>query len=112
MDPSVAAELAEVLPKADFARVMTMFLDEMRQVSAEIEIAAREADAVRFGRAAHQLAGAAGSVGAVSLEAVSRRAMTGVHAPAQMVALAVEICRLSQVALTEIARLIAVGPSA
>lgn len=106
MDPLVAAELAQVLPRADFVRVMNMFLEEMRQVSAAIATAAGEGDGARFGRAAHQLAGAAGSVGAVSLEAVCRRAMTGVHTPAEMVALAAEIQALSAVALAEIARII------
>ena len=94
MDPGIAADLERELPAADFIRVLEMFREEMQQVTGVIEQAAHAGDGLGFRRAAHMLAGAAGSVGASSLEAASRQAMASKDQPEALPGHASEIRRL------------------
>ena len=68
LNTSVALQLAQGLPAADFRRILDTFAEDVRRLTVEFADAARTGDAEGMRRAAHSLAGAAGAVGAVALE--------------------------------------------
>ncbi len=105
LDPSIAGQLAEDLPRPDFLRIIRTFHDDLTRLTAELAAAVRQGDARGFQRAAHSLAGAAGAVGALRLEAAARRGMLGAEAPSP--ALAAQIGAEAQAALVALADLIA-----
>jgi HPt (histidine-containing phosphotransfer) domain-containing protein len=75
IDPEIAGQLAEDLPREDFLRILRTFEADLRRLSLELEQAAGEGAMDSFRRAAHSLAGAAAALGARRLEQVARMAM-------------------------------------
>jgi len=75
LDPSIAEQLAQDLPPADFRRIVETFEDDLGRLAAELEHAGTAGNADAYRRAAHRLAGAASAVGAVLLERTARVAM-------------------------------------
>jgi HPt (histidine-containing phosphotransfer) domain-containing protein len=70
------AQLAEDLEPEDLRRVLGVFEADVRRLVAGLVAAGDDGDVARFRRVAHGLAGAAGAVGARSLEAACRAQMT------------------------------------
>jgi|GEM_PF-4483671 len=82
--PLLAADLIGELPAHDLLHILALFRTDLHRLTAAIEAAAAAADLPALRRAAHGLAGAAGSLGAADLEAACRRAMAApspAHAP-------------------------------
>ncbi len=75
LDPSIAGQLAEDLPRADFLLIINTFRDDLARLTQELTAAAATGDHHSFHRAAHSLAGAAAAVGALRLEASARLGM-------------------------------------
>ena len=75
LDPSIAGQLAEDLPRADFLRILNTFREDLVRLTGALQAAAQAGDQAGFHRAAHSLAGAAGAVGALALEASARQGM-------------------------------------
>lgn len=75
LDPMVLAQLREDLPPDILARIVQTFADDAAKLVADLGAAVAAADGAAFRRAAHTLAGAAGTIGAVQLEQVARRCM-------------------------------------
>lgn len=75
IDPSIAGQLARVLPPDDFRRIIETFRDDLGRLSGELEQAGLAGELEAFRRAAHSLAGAAAAVGALMLERTARLAM-------------------------------------
>ena len=103
LDPSVAGQLAEDLPRDDFLRIMQTFHQDLLRLTGEIVAAAQLGDAVGFQRAAHSLAGASAAVGAARLEAAARLGMHGAQPPS--IALAGQISAEANAALAALAAL-------
>jgi HPt (histidine-containing phosphotransfer) domain-containing protein len=73
VDGAVIAELREFASDDDprmIGRLVALFLDEARGHLRELSAAAEAQDSVRVARAAHQLHGSAGFVGAIGLKAL------------------------------------------
>lgn len=77
IDRTVADQLAEVLPRKEFLRLLETFVADLGRLARECVAAAEAADPATLQRAAHSLAGAAAGIGAHSLEAAARAAMAG-----------------------------------
>ncbi|WP_198381245.1 Hpt domain-containing protein [Roseomonas sp. KE2513] len=75
IDPEVAGQLAEELPRDVFLGIIRSFEQDLARLVRQMVEAAHTDDAEEYRRAAHSLAGAAGSIGARSLEAMARQAM-------------------------------------
>ncbi len=103
LDPSVAGQLAEDLPREDFLRIIHTFHEDLLRLTGEIVAAVPRGDVVGFQRAAHSLAGAAAAVGAARLEAAARQGMAGAQPPS--VALAGRIEAEAAAALAALAAL-------
>lgn len=74
-EPGFAAQLREDLADEDMRHVLVVFAADLERLTDEIADAAQRGDGTRLRRQAHALAGAAGAVGADSLDRVCRRAM-------------------------------------
>lgn len=87
LDPSIADQLAQDLPPADFRRITETFEDDLGRLAVQLEEAAMAGNRDGYHRAAHSLAGAAAAVGAVLLEQAARVAMDprSPHPPATVV---------------------------
>jgi HPt (histidine-containing phosphotransfer) domain-containing protein len=96
------------LPRDDVLHVLSVFDEECKRLSALIRTVAENGDPVAFRRTAHALAGAAGAVGADSLERASRAAMAR-EAPLRdaMLDVANEIATLTESARSEAADVVA-----
>lgn len=83
-EPEFAKQLCLDLPPEDVRRVLVVFAADLPRLSAAIGAAGAGADGEALRNSAHALAGAAGAVGAVALDAACRAAMkdTGDDAPA------------------------------
>jgi HPt (histidine-containing phosphotransfer) domain-containing protein len=103
LDPSVAGQLAEDLPRDDFLRIIDTFHQDLLRLTGEIVAAAPRGDVVGFQRAAHSLAGASAAVGAARLEAAARLGMAGAQPPT--IALAGQIEAEARSALAALAAL-------
>jgi len=75
IDPDVAGQLAQDLPRDVFVTIVRTFEADLARLVHEMEEAARVGEVEAYRGAAHGLAGAAGSIGARRLEALARRAM-------------------------------------
>lgn len=75
LDLAIAGSLAEDLAPSDFARIVEGFGFDVARLIAEIEVGVAARDEAAVHRAAHGLAGAAASVGAVVLERAARRGL-------------------------------------
>ncbi len=75
LDPGMTAQLAEILPPADFRRLIETFREDLGRLMAELEQSGQAGNTDGYRRAAHALAGAAAAVGAVLLERTARIAM-------------------------------------
>ena len=75
IDLEVLDQLAADITLADLRAVLGAFETDMQRLSAVMAAAADAADAEAYRRAAHSIAGAAGSVGATDLEQAARQAM-------------------------------------
>ncbi|MCB4820477.1 Hpt domain-containing protein [Roseicella aerolata] len=100
----MTAQLAEILPPAEFRRIIETFREDLGRLTAELERSGQAGNPETYRRAAHALAGAAAAVGAVLLERTARIAMDprcGLP-PTQMVPM---IRAQAGLALEELARL-------
>jgi len=98
------AQLAEDLSPEDVRRVLDVFETDVRRLVANLSAAAVAGDVATFKRVAHGLAGAAGAVGAKSLEQACRAEMS--RPDLQVGALAAtagRIDRLADAALADLA---------
>lgn len=104
IDPEIAGQLAEDLPRADFVRIVRTFEADLGRLAVELEQAVVDRNLDGYRRAAHSLAGAAAAVGARRLEAVARIAMDPKRAddPRQ---LAAQVRQEAAAALAELAAL-------
>jgi len=75
IDPDVAGQLAEELPRDVFVGIVRSFEQDLARLVRQMVDATRANDVEEYRRAAHGLAGAAGSIGAKTLEAMARQAM-------------------------------------
>ena len=69
---AVAAPLAQALGPVRFGAVLDSFADDVARLVEEMDRAIQRGDAVAVRHAAHGLAGAAASLGAVSVESLAR----------------------------------------
>ena len=106
LDPSIAEQLAQDLPAADFRRIVETFEDDLGRLAGELEHAGLSGNLDAYRRAAHSLAGAAAAVGAVLLERTARVAMDPRSSlpPVQLVPI---IRAQAKVAIEELAELAA-----
>ncbi len=105
LDPSIAGQLAEDLPREDFLRIIRTFHEDLGRLTQDLATAAQRNDIRGFQHAAHSLAGAAAAVGAQRLEASARLGMAGAQPPS--VALAGQIATEARAALAALAALTA-----
>lgn len=106
IDPDVAGQLAEELPRDVFVGIVRTFEQDLARLVRQMVDAARAGDVEEYRRAAHGLAGAAGSIGARSLEAMARQAMRpDDRTPAQR--MIIGIGEEAKAALSELAALAA-----
>jgi len=106
IDPEVAGQLAEELPRDVFVGIVRSFEHDLARLVRQMVEAAKAGDAEEYRRAAHGLAGASGSIGAKGLEALARRAMDrDDRTPAQSAIL--RIGEEAKAALSELAALVA-----
>ena len=102
IDPEVAGQLAEELPRDVFVRIVRTFEQDLAKLVRQMVDAARAGDVAEYRRAAHGLAGAAGSIGAKALEILARQAMRpDDRTPAQQMILG--IGQEAKAALSELA---------
>ena len=87
LDPSIAEQLAQDLPPADFRRIIETFETDLGRLAMQLEAAAIAGNWDGYQRAAHSLVGAAAAVGAIPLEEAARVAMDprSPHPPAVVV---------------------------
>jgi HPt (histidine-containing phosphotransfer) domain-containing protein len=98
------AQLAEDLSPEDVRRVLDVFVTDVRRLVGNLDAAAVVGDVMGFRRVAHGLAGAAGAVGAKSLEQACRAAMgRGDLDPSTLPSMAGKIDLLADSALAELA---------
>ncbi|MCR0984787.1 Hpt domain-containing protein [Roseomonas populi] len=104
IDPDVAGQLAAELPRDIFVTIVRTFEQDLARLVRQMVDAARAGDAEEYRRAAHGLAGAAGSIGAKALESLARQAMRADdRTPAQQMILS--IGQEAKAALHELAAL-------
>jgi hypothetical protein len=102
------AQLAEDLEPEDVRRVLGVFEADVRRLVGQLNAAASGGDVAAFKRLSHGLAGAAGAVGARSLEQVCRTAMGRSDLTAgNLTAAATPIDVLAEAALSELAAFLA-----
>lgn len=77
-EPDFAVQLREDLPSEDARHVLSLFAGDLQRLSAAVMAAAQAGQGPALRRAAHALAGAAGAVGAASLEQICRAAMQAI----------------------------------
>lgn len=110
VDPEFAAELARDLSQEDFVRVLSLFRQDVEQLTQAIGAAAAAADPQGLRRSAHGLAGAAGAVGAKDLEAACRTVMSPHYVFADFSSIAQRIATLADATLADIsAALVRIG---
>lgn len=104
-----AAQLAEDLSAEDLRLVLEVFRNDVLRLTGSLKAAVAAGEGAAFRRAAHALAGAAGAVGAASLEQACRQAMTDEEAAAAGRAdgLLAEIRGLGETALADVAAILA-----
>ena len=106
IDPDVAGQLAAELPRDVFVGIVRTFEQDLARLVRQMIDAVRSGDTEEYRRAAHSLAGAAGSIGAKALEALARQAMRpDDRTPAQQMILG--IGQEAKAALGELAALAA-----
>ncbi|SHJ84505.1 Hpt domain-containing protein [Roseomonas rosea] len=106
IDPDVAGQLAEDLPRDVFVSIIQSFEQDLARLVRQMVEAVHAGNTEEYRRAAHGLAGAAGSIGAKTLEALARQAMrSDDRTPAQQMILG--IGEAAKVALAELAALAA-----
>ncbi len=102
------AQLAEDLSPEDVRRVLSVFEGDVRRLVADMVAAGHTGDVALFRRVAHGLAGAAGAVGAKSLESACRAQMSRDDLdPASLPGIAARIQQLADAALVELAAFVA-----
>ncbi|WP_426959247.1 Hpt domain-containing protein [Muricoccus radiodurans] len=106
IDPEVAGQLAAELPRDVFIGIVKTFEEDLARLVRQMVEAARAGRPEDYRRAAHGLAGAAGSIGAKSLEALARQAMRSDDAtPVQQ--MLTEVGQEARAALTALSALAA-----
>ncbi|MFH5926005.1 Hpt domain-containing protein [Roseomonas xinghualingensis] len=75
IDLETTGQLAAELPRDVFVGIVRTFEQDLARLVRQMVEAAREGQVEEYRQAAHGLAGAAGSIGAKSLEALARQAM-------------------------------------
>jgi hypothetical protein len=75
LDRELAGQLARDLPPAEHRRIVDTFAEDLRRLTAELDSACRHGDAAGLRAAAHAIAGAAATMGAVAIEATARDAL-------------------------------------
>jgi len=102
------AQLAEDLSPDDVRQVLGVFERDVRRLTAALVAASAAHDATTFRRVAHGLAGAAGAVGAKSLESACRAHMVRADLdPEVLPGIATKIEQLADAALVELAAFVA-----
>lgn len=102
VDMDVLNQLAADLAPEDLHSVLRSFDVDMQRAAAALAAAAGAGDANGFRRAAHVIAGAAGSVGAVVLERAARNAMARTELSAAAAEEAAHIAALAEAAVAEL----------
>jgi HPt (histidine-containing phosphotransfer) domain-containing protein len=109
IDPDVAGQLAEELPRDVFVSIVRSFEQDLARLVCQMVDAAQAENVDEYRRAAHGLAGAAGSIGAKALESLARQAMrSDDRTPAQQMILG--IGQEAKAALSELSALAAGDP--
>lgn len=107
------AQLVEDLGVDSVRAVLEVFEKDVRRLTQVLRVAASADDPASFRRAAHGLAGAAGAVGATSLEQAARVNMTRADVRGeQLTSAADEMERLAQTAVAELGAIVAALPPA
>lgn len=75
LDQDIVSQLREDMAPEDLARLLGLFRSDVAGALAAIEAAVAGGDETALKRAAHRLAGCAGSVGASALDTAARRMM-------------------------------------
>ncbi len=70
----VLNQLADDIAAEDLRPVLAAFESDMQRLGAEMSVAASAGDLASYRRSAHAIAGAAGAVGAVTIERTARNA--------------------------------------
>lgn len=104
IDPEIAGQLANDLPREVFVTVVRTFETDLARLVRQMVAAANAGDLEEYRRGAHGLAGAAGAIGAKPLETLARQAMDPRDAtpPHQLIPV---IGAAAEAALIELARL-------
>jgi len=102
--PPPFAELAAELSPEDYRHVLGLLRADVSRLMNDIAQAARADDATAFRRAAHGLAGAAGTVGAEDLAKASREAMAPADTSAWLVGATARLRALAADLLDDIAQ--------
>lgn len=97
---TLAADLLADLPEDDVRSILTLFAQDLDRLLPEIAQAAETGQAEPFRRACHAIAGAAGAVGAVALEAATRHGMEIARNPAADAPLAQAAVAVAEAAVT------------
>ncbi len=106
-----AAQLAEDLDPEDLRMVLGVFHQDVGRLTGMLDSIVAASDVAAFRRTCHALAGAAGAVGAASLEQACRDAMTRADlSPAHLPAARTNIQALGAAALDETAAFLAALP--
>ncbi|MBX9699369.1 MAG: Hpt domain-containing protein [Acetobacteraceae bacterium] len=85
LDPDIAGSLARELPPEDFGRIVESFELDIGRLADEMAAGTAAGDRMAVHRAAHGLAGAAASVGALALEHAARRGLGREPCPPDLV---------------------------
>ena len=85
IDIAIAGSLARDLAPGDFGMIVESFAQDIQRLTEEIAAGLLAGDRVAVHGAAHALAGAAASVGAVLLEQAARRGLGRQACPADLV---------------------------
>ncbi|WP_135467550.1 Hpt domain-containing protein [Crenalkalicoccus roseus] len=73
LDPIIARQLANDIPRPGLQRVLATFAEDLERLVAQMEAAVASGDQEACRRAAHGLAGAAAGLGALTLERTARQ---------------------------------------
>jgi HPt (histidine-containing phosphotransfer) domain-containing protein len=104
-DPAFAAQLLEDIGPAGMRAVAAAFQDDLARLVAVMDQARAAGDIAGFRRAAHGLAGAAGTIGATALERACRAAMAATT-PAALPGLMAEINACAGPAARDVAQML------
>jgi len=111
LDDATIAELREAMSQTAFADLVTTFRDQIDQLTTRFSAATAAGDTAAAERAAHELAGTAGTLGAARLAARARQAMEACRSGATepLEALAAAMARDGRATETAFGRYLSAG---